>query len=132
MSGRFKPAARTYVRPMTGWWRRNPYFLRYMIREASAIFLTGYALVLLAGLLCLCLGETAYDAWRAALGTRVSVGFHLLALIFIGYHSYTWFTVMPKTAPDRLMEPRRMTLAGFAAAAGLSLLLLLLLLWVTR
>jgi fumarate reductase subunit C len=132
MSGRFRPAARTYVRPMTGWWRRNPYFLRYMIREASAAFLAAYSLVLLAGLLCLCLGETAYDVWRAALGTRVSVGFHVLALILVGYHSYTWFTVMPKTAPDQLMDPRLMTRAGFAAAAGLSLLILLLLLWVTR
>ena len=132
MNGRFRPAARTYVRPMAGWWRRNPYFLRYMIREASAFFLAAYALVLLAGLVCLCPGETAYDAWRAALGTRVSVGFHVLALILVGYHSYTWFTVMPKTAPDRLMDPRLMTRIGFGAAAGLSLLILLLLLWVTR
>jgi fumarate reductase subunit C len=132
MSGRFRPAVGTYVRPMAGWWRRNPYFLRYMIREASAVFLAAYALVLLAGLLCLCLGEGAYDLWRAALGTRVSVAFHVLALILVTYHSYTWFTVMPKTAPDLPMDQRVMTRAGFGAAAGLSLLILLILLWVTR
>jgi fumarate reductase subunit C len=132
MTGRFKPVARAYVRPMAGWWRRNPYFVRYMIREASAIFLAGYALVLLVGLFCLFLGEVAYDAWRAALATPVSVAFHVLALILVGYHSYTWFMVMPKTAPDLPIDPRLMIRSAFAAAAGLSLLILLILRWVTQ
>ncbi len=30
-------ARRPYVRPMTGWWRRDPFFVRYMIREATAL-----------------------------------------------------------------------------------------------
>jgi fumarate reductase subunit C len=132
MSGRFKPAANTYVRPMAGWWRRNPTFMLYMIREASAIFLTGYALVLLVGLLCLSLGEQAYDTWRAALGTKVLIVFHVLALILVSYHSYTWFKVMPKTAPDLPIEPRLLTWGGFIAAAGLSLLILLILFWVAQ
>ena len=41
---------KTYVRPMTGWWRGNPYFVRYMVREASSVFLATYAIVLLVGL----------------------------------------------------------------------------------
>ena len=53
---RFSPAARTYVRPMAGWWRKNPYFIRYMIREGSAVLLSAYALVLLLGLYCLTAG----------------------------------------------------------------------------
>ena len=24
-----------YVRPMRGWWKRNPYFRRYMLREGT-------------------------------------------------------------------------------------------------
>ncbi|MFL5282036.1 MAG: hypothetical protein ACJ8AW_13880 [Rhodopila sp.] len=132
MIGRFKPVARTYVRPMAGWWRRNPYFIRYMIREASGVFLAGYALVLLLGLLCLCLGEGAYGLWRAALATRASVAFHVLALLLAGYHSYTWFKVMPKTAPDLPIDSRLITRGAVVAAASLSLLILLTLLWVTR
>jgi fumarate reductase subunit C len=42
---RFKPAARTHVRPMGAWWRQNPYFVRYMLREGSAVFITACALV---------------------------------------------------------------------------------------
>ena len=56
---------RSYVRPMHGWWRRDPYFKRYMIREGSSVFLASYALILLVGLLRLTQGEEAYEAWRA-------------------------------------------------------------------
>ena len=42
---------RTYVRPMDGWWRRDPFFVRYMAREATAVFVVVYALILLAGVI---------------------------------------------------------------------------------
>ena len=32
-----RPARRPYVRPMQGWWRRDPFFMRYMLREATAV-----------------------------------------------------------------------------------------------
>ena len=91
---------KTYVRPMDGWWRRNPYFTRYMVREASSVFLAIYALILLAGLACLLQGESAYNAWRAALANPISIIFHVAALLTVGYHAYTWWKVSPKTAPD--------------------------------
>ena len=31
---------------MRGWWRRNPYYRGYIVREASAFFVAAYALVL--------------------------------------------------------------------------------------
>ena len=91
---------RTYVRPMEGWWRRNPYFVRYMIREASSVFLALYALILLVGLLRLSQGPAAWEAWRAALKSPGLILFHWLALLTVGYHAYTWWKVAPKTAPD--------------------------------
>ena len=30
-------ARRPYVRPMAGWWRRNPWFVEYMVHEATAL-----------------------------------------------------------------------------------------------
>jgi fumarate reductase subunit C len=69
---------KTFVRPMAGWWRKNPYFVRYMIRESSSVFLAIYAVILLVGLLRLTQGEAAYDAWRAALMSPVSILFHWL------------------------------------------------------
>ena len=119
-------------RPTAGWWRRNPFFVRYMLREASALFLTAYALLLLAGLVCLQRGEAAYNAWRALLGTPWSVGLHGLALAFVAYHAFTWFQVMPKTAPPLPVPARVVTLAGLALSALLSLVLLAVLWWAAR
>ena len=71
--GRLLSGTRGYVRPMTGWWLRTPRFRRYMLREASALFLVAYALVLLVGLLRLAQGEAAFALWRAALGHPLAI-----------------------------------------------------------
>jgi fumarate reductase subunit C len=129
---RFKPAARTYVRPSAGWWHKNPYFIRYMIREGSAVLITAYALVLLAGLFLLTQGEAAFEHWRAALSSPLSIVFHTVAFGVVGYHSLTWFQVMPKTAPQLPVDPRLIVGGGIAAAIGASVFLLVLLKWVMR
>lgn len=125
---------RTYVRPMAGWWRRNPYFVRYMIREASSVFLAIYAVILLVGLYRLTQGAAAWDAWRAALASPISLAFHWLALLTVGYHAYTWWKVAPKTAPDLRFRGKPLpdiaiTGGGWAATLGASVLIYILVRW---
>ena len=125
---------KTYVRPMQGWWRKNPYFVRYMIREASSVFLATYAVILLVGLLRLSQGEAAYDGWRAALTHPASIVFHWLALLTVGYHAYTWWKVAPKTAPDiriggRAIPEMLITGGGLLATLGTSLLVYVIVRW---
>jgi fumarate reductase subunit C len=127
---------KTYVRPMAGWWRRNPFYGWYMVREASSLFITVYALVLLVGLWRLSQGQAAFDAWRAALGTPMSLVFHCVALVLVVYHSWTWFKVMPKTLPivrvgGRPIADRTIIASGVAAAAIASLVLFLVTRWTT-
>jgi fumarate reductase subunit C len=115
----------TYLRPMDGWWRRDPFFLRYMAREATAIFVAAYALVLLVGTVRLAQGEPAYEAWLETLRSPLSIALHIgLAAAFV-YHTITWFQIMPKTmAPltigGRKVGPAAITSAGIAIAALLS------------
>ena len=118
--GRTSTSTRTYVRPMAGWWRRSPHFRRYMLREASALFLLVYALMLLVGLVRLTQGEAAFEAWRAALGTPLSVLWHLLALAMVAYHSLTWFQVMPKTLPRLPLKAAWITTSGITLTVVLS------------
>jgi fumarate reductase subunit C len=100
-------ARNSYTRSMDGWWRKNPYYVRYMLREGSAVFLAIYALVLLAGLFCLSQGAAAYGAWIAALTDPLAIVFHWLALLAVGYHAYTWWKVSPKTLPTIRVAGRR-------------------------
>jgi fumarate reductase subunit C len=93
------PAIRTYKRPVSGWWRRNAFYSWYMVREASSVIVTAYALVLLTGLWRLTQGEPAYDAWLASLTSPLAIVFHLLALWLFIVHTLSWFKIMPKTMP---------------------------------
>ena len=113
---------RTYLRPMDGWWRRDPFFIRYMAREATAVFVVMYAAMLLVGVVRLAQGEASFDAWVAGLGSGASIALHALLVAAFVYHTITWFAIMPKTMPPIVIAGRRLapaviTGAGLAAAA---------------
>ena len=129
-------ARRPYMRPMNGWWRRDPFFVRYMVREATALVVALYAVVLLAGTLCLARGETSWNVWLALLRTPASILLHLLMLVAMIYHAYSWFEIMPKTLPVLFIGGRRVTgttitRVGLIAAA-LATLVTLAVAWTLR
>lgn len=120
-------ARRPYRRPMTGWWRKNPYFVEYMIHEGTALAVAAYALVLLAGLLALARGEAAWTAWVALLQSAPMLVLHGLLLLSFAYHTWTWFHIMPRTLPPVVIGGSRVsgstiTRAGLAAALAASAL----------
>jgi fumarate reductase subunit C len=127
-------ASPTYVRPMGAWWRRNGFYRAYMLREASALFVTLYAVVLLVGLARLAQGPAAYDAWCVSLATPASIAFHVVVLLFVAYHAWTWIAVMPKTMPfvrigGRRVGDRTLVALGAAASIGAQVALVALLAW---
>jgi fumarate reductase subunit C len=114
---------RPYVRPVAGWWRSNPYFLRYLAREATSVFVAAYAFVLLAGLVRLAEGQAAFEGWLAMLRTPVSIAFHVVLLAAFAFHTWSWFAIMPKTLPPVAIAGRRLPAAlvtglGIAAAVA--------------
>ena len=122
--------ARPYIRPIEPlWWARPPY-LAYTLREATGVAVAGYAVVLLAGVISLASGEGAYQAWLDFLRSPWSLALHLLFLIGILAHVWTWFAIMPKTMPrlvigSRILPQRSITIAGLAAAVASFLIILL-------
>ena len=123
-----------YVRPMAGWWRRDPFFMRYMAREATALFVVAYALILLATLANLARGRAAFEAWLEFLRSPASLAIHAVLLAAFLWHTVTWFLIMPKTMPPVVIAGKRMagraiTGAGLAAAAAASIALFFVLRW---
>lgn len=100
---------RPYVRSMDGWWKRNAYYLRYMAREMTAVFVAAYAVVLLVGLVRLGQGEAAFNGWLQALKSPSSLVFHLVFLATFVYHSWSWFNIMPITMPMMFVGRKRVT-----------------------
>ena len=123
---------RPHRRTMRGWWKRNPYFIRYLAMEATSVLIALYALILLLGLWRLSQGETAYNMWLAMLRSPWSLALHAFLVPVFAYHSYSWFKIMPKTLPAlywrgvKLSQPT-ITRAGIVAALVTNLAIIALL-----
>ena len=106
---------------MEGWWKKNPYFVEYMVHESTALFVAAYALTLLVGLVRLSQGEAAWNGWLDAMKSPLAVVFHLALLVAIAYHAFTWFKLFPLTMPPVVVDgkkvaPEVIVRSGFTAA----------------
>lgn len=92
---------RPYIREVskTGWWLKQPRYIRYMARELTSLFIGIYVLILIAGLHRLSQGQAEYEMFLASAKGPVGLVFAIVALAFATYHSYTWFEVTPKAMP---------------------------------
>ena len=111
-------ARRPYVRPMDGWWHRDPFFLHYMAREATAVFVVIYASILLVTVARLAQGRASFEAWTAVLASPGMIAVHAVLLAAFVYHTWSWFRIMPKTMPPVVVGGRRL---GASAITGLGL-----------
>jgi fumarate reductase subunit C len=130
-------ARKPYIRPITGWWRRDPFFVEYMVHEGTAFFVLAYALELLAGVLCLASGESTWNAYRAFSGSAVMLLINFAILLMMFYHGYTWFKIMPRTLPPIIISGQRINayvikIAGIVVAVLASSLLLAVIYFLTR
>lgn len=125
-----------YVRPMSAWWKRDPFFVRYMWRELTAVGVLLYAVVLMWGVWRLSQGQAAFDGWLAALRSPAALVLHLLLFVGMVYHAYTWFEVMPKTMPLIFSGGKQVADAtivrGGVVAAIVTNLVLLAIVWGTQ
>lgn len=127
-------ARRPYVRPMQGWWRRDPFFMVYMARELTAFAVLAYSIVLVVGVVRLSQGEAAWNGWLTALQSPLAILLHLVILVSMAIHAKSWFEIMPKTMPLMFVGGQRVagstiTRAGWAATIVASIALFAFALW---
>ena len=118
-----------YVRSMDGWWKKNPFYVEYMIHEGTALFVAAYAITLLVGLVRLGQGEAAWNGWLEAMKSPLSLVCHVVILVAVAYHAFTWFKLFPLTMPPimvngKRLEPGVVVGSGWTAAVVASLALL--------
>ena len=87
----------TYLKPVpnTWWLKRKPYIL-FMIRELTSIFVAGYCIFLIVLVFKLGEGSSSYSNFTTTLQSPTSVTLHIISLIFVLYHTITWFNLTPK------------------------------------
>ncbi|PLW84296.1 fumarate reductase subunit C [Kineobactrum sediminis] len=121
-------------RQRADWWLRNPAYRRYMLREATALPLLFYTLLLMSGLYQFTRGEAAFLGWLELLRNPWLLALHGVALAAALFHAVTWIALVPKILvidTDRLrVSPtvvKRLHQVG-AVVCNVGLLLLVLLL----
>jgi hypothetical protein len=108
---------RPYVRPVDGWWWRiDPFFVRYMIREANSVIVVAYAVVLLWGAVRLAqAGGVQRMAGIRQLSTTADRAGTALAYVELVFHHAQDHAA--DTASGRRLSPAVVTGTGVAVSA---------------
>ncbi len=110
------------------WWLRRPSYVKFMLRELSAVFVAIFLVVLLVQVRRIGQGPEAYAAALETLRSPGWIVFHVVALGFAIFHSVTWFNltgvVQVVRVGERQVPPRLVAGASFAAWGVVSLVLL--------
>jgi len=132
-------ARRPYVPEVDrfSWWFRHPHFNRpfyldYMAREASCIFIALYMVLFVWGLGALAAGPEAFARFIGAVQSPLGVVVQLVILAFTLYHAVTWFKLAPQgmkplRRPDGKRVPASWVVSAmWAAFVGATVITLIL------
>jgi len=128
--------AKPYIqRQPAGWWLKSSAYRRYMLREATALPIFLYCLLLISGLYQLTQGEAAFLDWLQVLRSPWVIALHVVAFAAALFHAWTWIELVPKilvvhtsrfTLSPQLIKRVHQggALACFVGLIGLAVLLL--------
>ncbi len=88
------------------WWTQIPFYIMYMVREGTAIFMLLYTMHLMVGLNALSQGKEAFVSWSNAQNTPFLMGFAFICFVMAMYHTATWFFATPKVMPIQIKDKK--------------------------
>lgn len=99
--------------PIFWWTHKWPHF-RFILRELTSLSVAFYVFMLLLQIRAISQGPEAYMQFSAWLQSPISIALHSIALVFVLFHSITWFNLAPKAMVIRMGKIR---IAGQIIAA---------------
>lgn len=116
MASKRKP----YIREMdAGWWRKNPFYRFYMMREGTSIFQVLVSLEFIYFL-------AAPKSFFSLLGNPLIIILNIIALLAMLLHTKTWFDLAPKAVNGSEKQTRAIVKGLWAATVAASAIILLL------
>lgn len=116
MASKRKP----YVREVTCcWWRRNPFYRFYMLREGASVFMVWVSLLLLLFLF-------SPASFSALIGNPIVCLLNFAALLASLLHTKTWYELTPKALNWQEGKLKQLVRALWAATAFFSAFVVLL------
>lgn len=106
------PQYRTYqpqpYRPrMSPYWYMDRWpYLKFMVREASCIFVAYFAVVMLLQIRAIEHGTLAYAHFHHLMSCPAVLILNAIALILIAFHAVTWFALVPRVFIRHMVGPK--------------------------
>ncbi len=89
-------------RVSTYWWLWQPQYLKFILRELTSVAVAWSVVVVLLQVHALGKGEAAYAGFQQWLRHPLVMLGNAVAMVFVLFHSVTWFNLAPKAMPVRL------------------------------
>ena len=98
---------RWYRRRMSvWWWLKNRAYAKFVLREMTSVFVAFFAILYLWQIRALTQGPDAYARFVARLKTPLFLGLDTVALLFVLFHTITWFNLTPTAMTVRVKGKR--------------------------
>jgi fumarate reductase subunit C len=99
------------ARVSTYWWLSRWAYLKFILREASSVFVAWVVILTLLQIRALSRGSADYAEFQNWLGNPFVVALNVVSLFFVIFHAVTWFNLAPKAMAVRLRGKRIPNLA---------------------
>ncbi len=93
-------------RVSTYWWLHDWFSLRFILREVSSVFVATFVLITLLQIRALGRGPEAYAAFQQRLGSPPFLALSAVSLLFVVFHTITWFNVASRVMTVRVRGRR--------------------------
>jgi fumarate reductase subunit C len=90
------------VRMSTYWWLGRWAYLKFILRELSSIFVAWFVIETLMQIHALSQGPLAYADFEDFMRNPFVIALNLISLLFVVFHTITWFNLAPKAMAVRL------------------------------
>ncbi len=88
------------------WWKGNPAYIKFIVRELTSVCVAYAAIVLLVQVGLLARGVEAYNGFLSWLRSPIVIVIHIFVLLAVLFHTVTWLNLAPKALVVRLRGRR--------------------------
>jgi fumarate reductase subunit C len=96
----YRPRVSTY------WWLWQWAYLKFILRELTSVFIAYFVVLLLLQFRALSHGPEAYAAFQQRLKTPHIIALNGISLLFVLFHTITWFNLAPRAMVVRVRGKR--------------------------
>jgi fumarate reductase subunit C len=100
-----------HARVSTYWWLKRWAYLKFILREGSAVFVAWAVVVTLLQIHAIARGPEDYAAFQDWLRNPFVLALNVVSFLFVVFHAVTWFNLAPKAMAVRVGGKRLPNLA---------------------